>query len=960
MNARNRRQGEWTVRALGILAAALVAASAGAATWDGGGDGANWFDGSNWDPDGVPGGGATVAIGTGATILLTNETAELASFTMTGGTLTFSNWTTRLRATEVVVTNNAILTLPVAFINNAMSNHVWVVCSNFTLGASAKIDADGRGYARENGPGAPLLGVCGGSYGGRGAGGETGWSVRRSTYGSASEPTGPGSGGTGGATAAGSGGGAIRIQATGHVAIHGTLTANGNGGSLAGASGGSGGAIWVSCLTYSGSSTGLLSVRGGNGHTRGGPGGGGRIAVVYDSAAQAALSPVNPGVRFNASAATAGRQVPVAEAGTVYFPDRAMLSDQMTAQWQGGNLHIPGFAEWSLTGSLEINGVFGLPTVTNLTVVNDLTITSGGNISLYSAPTNASYRPYGMTLNVGGELAVENNGRLVLASHMTNGAIPWVTCDKLRVDAGGTIDADYKGYGPPGESPYTGPGGGTAGTYGEGGSHGGRGSIGRDKSFTLTKAFYGDPLWPVTPGSAGGGTDKGSHGGGVIAIICDDTATIHGTLTADGYSSLISHGGTGAGGSILVACTTFHGSASGLLRARGGMSVYNSGGGGGGGRIAVIYDPEEQALLPQPNPGVAFNATTVATVPIGNNPHLAERGTLYLPDAKTLFLSSHMSSQWQDADLVIPGGMTNWLLPSLQLDGKFNIPGLVTMSVAGNLTMTSGALLSLYSHPSNAVSEEIGVRLKVGGTLTLQGGAKILLVCDLETGASPYIECGCLVLQEGATINADYWGFDMETGPGRGKYYAGGGYGGAGSRGNGVAGNAGQPYAREFAPIYAGSGGGKFSDTGGGGRGGGAVRIGARGAMTIDGTVSANGMYRFVIHAGSGSGGGILLTAQSFEGSGVMQANGGNTSNYGGAGGGGRICVWTPFLTPEYLRELVDRDLPGSAVVLDHASRWPDLVLSVAHGTGGTNPDLAEDGTIFFGRLVMGTLFMIR
>jgi hypothetical protein len=57
--------------------------------------------------------------------------------------------------------------------------------------------------------------------------------------------------------------------------------------------------------------------------------------------------------------------------------------------------------------------------------------------------------------------------------------------------------------------------------------------------------------------------------------------------------------------------------------------------------------------------------------------------------------------------------------------------------------------------------------------------------------------------------------------------------------------------------------------------------------------------------------------------------------------------VWTPFLTPEYLRQLAGPDDLSGHVMQDPALLWPDRVLSVAAGTGGTNPAEAQDGTLF-------------
>jgi hypothetical protein len=717
--------------------------------WKGGGATTSWNNRANWLA-GVPAANQHAAITQAVSVVLDQPSSPLASFTMTAGTLTFANWTTCLRA-ETVGLRGGTLTLPPPFTDKQMSNRVWIVCSNLTVASPAMINADARGHARESGPGI-VDGTYGGSYGGRGNG-ESGWVNRPPTYGSVSEPVDPGSGGwstvsTDGGNHTGAGGGAIRIDASGAVAVHGTLTANGGNGPVTHASGGSGGSILIHCRTFGGSSAGLLTAKGGNGNNRGGAAGGGRIAVVYDTGAQAACSPVNPGVRFNAAQAAAGGWSQYAEPGTLYFPDTVFLSGAMTTQWQGGDIHIPGFTSWT-PARLSVAGIFGLPGVTNLSVAGDLALLSGGRLSLYSASTNAVLSPYGLTLTVGGALSVSNNARLVLGSHISNGAIPWVTCGRLFVAAGGMIDADSKGYGPHGESAYPGPGGGTVTTYGEGASHGGQGSVGEGVRSRATQP-YGDYAWPLTPGSAGGGgsTGLGGYGGGVIAISAASTAEIHGTLTADGGDSG-SHGGTGSGGSILVQCETFLGSATGLIRARGGAQVTNSGGPGGGGRIAIVYDPGAQAALPQSNPGVQFSTAPGYT---GSNPFLAEPGTLYLPNA--LFLSSQMGTQWQDVNLVIQG-FAEWDVAGLQIAGKFFIDGLETLRVTGDLTVDNGGRLKLFAQPTNGVDREIGFLLDVSGDLVIASGGQIVTVADPDTGAVPCIHCGSLDVQAGGKIVAD-------------------------------------------------------------------------------------------------------------------------------------------------------------------------------------------------------------
>jgi len=126
----------------------------------------------------------------------------------------------------------------------------------------------------------------GGGYGGRGGVGYNG-AAGGTYYGSISAPTEYGSGG-GRATyrnkPGGTGGGAIRLDVTGELAMNGSITANGTNGTSynnEAGGGGSGGSIYVTATSISGA--GLFAANGGNGGTGyAGGGGGGRIALHYD------------------------------------------------------------------------------------------------------------------------------------------------------------------------------------------------------------------------------------------------------------------------------------------------------------------------------------------------------------------------------------------------------------------------------------------------------------------------------------------------------------------------------------------------------------------------------------------------------------------------------------------------------------------------------------------------------
>ncbi len=522
----------------------------------------------------------------------------------------------------------------------------------------------------------------------------------------------------------------------------------------------------------------------------------------------------------------------------------------------------------------------------------------------------------------------------------------WIVCSNLTVAADATINVEHRGY-----SRGAGDGSSTA-TFG--GSHGGRGAA--SESGWGRPDPYGSLLHPTDPGSGGWSTIGGAgpisgDGGGAIRIDATSHVEIHGTLSADGQNGGGVHASGGSGGSIFINCRTFSGSGTGLLTVRGGSGGTGASRGSvaGGGRIAVVYDAMAQAQEAPGNPGVRFRANNGSN---GRYPYTAEVGTVYLPD--TAFLTSPMhAAQWQGARVYVGNLTEHWEVSELQIDGQVAFPQLETLRVNDHLRIGDGGRLTLISHPTHTVDGEIGFRLDVGGTLTVENNARLVLFCDPETGGSPYIECGNLNLQTGGLIDADWRGFGAMLGPSSSTAEReGGGHGGASALPGPV-----PTSGVAHAPILAGSGGG---DAVAGGSGGGSVRIAARSRMILDGTISANGHERVSIHRGGGAGGGILLSARDFEGSGTLRANGGNSSHWGRAGGGGRIALWRPFLPPSYFREIATRPLAGHITLLDPEQKYPDLIVTVDPGTGGHEEELAEEGTRFFGFLQSGMLLKIR
>ncbi len=154
------------------------------------------------------------------------------------------------------------------------------------------------------------------------------------------------------------------------------------------------------------------------------------------------------------------------------------------------------------------------------------------------------------------------------------------------------------------------------------------------------------------------------------------------------------------------------------------------------------------------------------------------------------------------------------------------------------------------------------------------------------------IAAGSLTVEVGGIITADGQGYaggngSSGLGPGAGgrdKYTAGGG--GHGGGGGGPFG--GESNDSPLTPTELGSGGGGSDDRGG--SGGGAIRLIVTDRLTLDGSITANGLsgagWTYGGGQGGGAGGSIWATVGTLVGSGALRANGGNA--YGEQLGGRR------------------------------------------------------------------------
>ncbi|OHB15710.1 MAG: hypothetical protein A2566_02085 [Candidatus Zambryskibacteria bacterium RIFOXYD1_FULL_40_13] len=266
---------------------------------------------------------ASVTLGTGATFTNSGTINTLSDLTISGGTFVANGGSFSAGSPNIIVGSGGVFesnnTPDNPFVLNNLTvqsggvvrhvgngiNSLNLSLTNLDVQPGGSINVNGKGYygtdgyTNGNGPGKGFTSAAyyylnpgGAGHGGiGGAGTEYGAGAGGVAYGSEIQPITLGS--SGGSTGSGdyppgSGGGAIKITASGTVTVNGTISANGEdaknyslySGSIVGG-GGSGGSIWITADTILGSSN--ITANGGGvtiiGPTRPGGGGGGRIAM---------------------------------------------------------------------------------------------------------------------------------------------------------------------------------------------------------------------------------------------------------------------------------------------------------------------------------------------------------------------------------------------------------------------------------------------------------------------------------------------------------------------------------------------------------------------------------------------------------------------------------------------------------------------------------------------------------
>lgn len=206
------------------------------------------------------------------------------------------------------------------------------------------------------------------------------------------------------------------------------------------------------------------------------------------------------------------------------------------------------------------------------------------------------------------------------------------------------------------------------------------------------------------------------------------------------------------------------------------------------------------------------------------------------------------------------------------LDGQELVVEAGTLTVSGShsfasLTVKSGAAVTHEAASSGQLNR--AVRLAIAGNLTVEAGGRI------DAAGLGYSVAG----SPGAAAHGNYAG-------------GGGGHGGIGaSSAGGSPGAGGAAFGSYASPESWGGPGGPGADESYA-PGGGLIRIEVDGTLTVDGVVRADGGAGIINNQGGGAGGGVLLKAAVFRGSGSVSADGAPGEWVdGGGGAGGRIAI---------------------------------------------------------------------
>lgn len=257
------------------------------------------------------------------------------------------------------------------------------------------------------------------------------------------------------------------------------------------------------------------------------------------------------------------------------------------------------------------------------------------------------------------------------------------------------------------------------------------------------------------------------------------------------------------------------------------------------------------------------------------------------------------------ADLAMPAGFTAsdgaLVSNSLPQDGNGNPTRNLAEAATGVWTTAGPAGKGVYDPDQWAVVfkySSVTINHNVNRSLYFPGhpsGAPVIWLVDgnvtisapISVSGDPYRNDG-IASTPGVGGGAGGSSGSAGLGPGGGGFDAAAASGGT-YRTKGGGAKAAEVYGNSMLfPLVGGSGGSGRADRSGG-AGGGALLIYAKGTITLNHTITANGGQGNF--SGSGSGGALRLVADTITGGGNLHAFGAGGSNGGGAGGSGGVRI---------------------------------------------------------------------
>ncbi len=583
-----------------------------------------------------------------------------------------------------------------------------------------------------------------------------------------------------------------------------------------------------------------------------------------------------------------------------------ITSDRTGVIDSSGTLHTP--SNWTMNSYTYKHNAqrASLPDLTNYVVDN-------AEFWMYNT---GSANQYGLTIP--GNVTVQNNG---LLTHSANNSGQQHTLNlniggDFVLDAGSKIDVAGKGI--------------------------------------LKRTYGGYSRWGDTYGSITEPNDIA--GGGAIKLDIQGNTTIDGLVTAKGFAPTYGNYRI-AGGSILIKSRQALSGGGSLIVNGGNNTAYAP---GAGGRMAIYYKDNNFMGVMQ-----AYGGSYSGSY--------AGAGTIYLKDYDELLgeliidnnghnNAYHRPTPQYAGNMTEDNRVLNLKTLTVRNQGQFTInsdakidfgdtgvftgdnTGLIINQgalVGESLVLQNGITLKDYYNntnksniqnltiENNSTMEMMGYSLVNSldlSNLTIQSGG-VLSHGENDTSQSNILNLNVdnLTIDAGGRIDLDAKGYNAGQGPGASTGNSGGGYGGVGE--NGDSGTGGASYGAETNPIDIGSGGSN-------GRGGGMLRVQANDILTINGDITAKGQDSTSSNNGGGAGGSILLIANHFNGSGSLNADGGNKNGTGGEGAGGRIAAY--YQDQNFLN---NGSISGSPFI--------DISTNKPYGGSGSAANATSRGTLY-------------